>query len=135
MFSAQTKRVRPATGRPAETTARVRHAAERSRRIDERDHLSRGADVNVLTSVAEFSTMNISESLVGHLLTRNGTKYLIIKANDTSVVAAYRDASGVLQRVNVPLAEALQCLDDLDEVYVADAVEPEPVEPRFTLVD
>jgi len=97
--------------------------------------LSRGADVNVLTSVAEFSTMNISESLVGHLLTRNGTKYLIIKAHDTSVVAAYRDASGVLQRVNVPLAETLQCLDDLDEVYVADAVEPEPVEPRFTLVD
>ena len=80
--------------------------------------------------------MNISESLVGHLLTRNGTKYLIIKAHDTSVVAAYRDESGVLQRVIVPLAEALQCLDDLDEVYLSDAVEPvEAVEPRFTLVD
>ena len=76
--------------------------------------------------------MNISESLVGHLLTRNGTKYLIIKAHDTTVVAAYRDKAGNLQRVLVPLAEALQCVDDLDEVYIADA--PEPVEPQFTLV-
>jgi len=76
--------------------------------------------------------MNISESLVGHLLTRNGTKYLIIKAHDTTVVAAYRDKTGALQRVLVPLAEALQCIDDLDEVYMADA--PEPVEPQFTLV-
>ncbi len=76
--------------------------------------------------------MNISESLVGHLLTRNGTKYLIIKAHDTTVVAAYRDKDGNLQRVLVPLAEALQCIDDLDEVYMADAAEP--VEPQFTLV-
>jgi len=76
--------------------------------------------------------MNISESLVGHLLTRNGTKYLIIKAHDTTVVAAYRDKSGVLQRVLVPLAEALQCVD-LNEVYIGDAAEP--VEPQFTLVD
>ena len=76
--------------------------------------------------------MNISESLVGHLLTRNGTKYLIIKAHDTTVVAAYRDKAGNLQRVLVPLAEALQCVDDLDEVYIADA--PEPIEPQFTLV-
>jgi hypothetical protein len=76
--------------------------------------------------------MNISESLVGHLLTRNGTKYLIIKAHDTTVVAAYRDKAGNLQRVLVPLAEALQCVDDLNEVYIADA--PEPVEPQFTLV-
>jgi hypothetical protein len=79
--------------------------------------------------------MNISEALVGHLLTRNGTKYLIIKASDTDVVAAYRDNSGVLRRVLVPLAEAVQCLDDIDEVYVAEAEEPKPVEPRFTLVD
>ena len=56
--------------------------------------------------------MNISESLVGHLLTRNGTKYLIIKAHDTTVVAAYRDKAGTLQRVLIPLAEALQCVDD-----------------------
>jgi hypothetical protein len=76
--------------------------------------------------------MNISESLVGHLLTRNGTKYLIIKAHDTTVVAAYRDKSGVLQRVLVPLAEALQCVD-LNEVCIGDAAEP--VEPQFTLVD
>jgi hypothetical protein len=79
--------------------------------------------------------MNISEALVGHLLTRNGTKYLIIKAGDTDVVAAYRDKNGVLQRVLVPLAEAVQCLDDIDEVCVADAAEPQPLEPRFTLVD
>ena len=75
--------------------------------------------------------MNISESLVGLLLNRNGTKYLIIKAHDTTVVAAYRDKSGVLQRVLVPLAEALQCVD-LNEVNIADA--PGPVEPQFTLV-
>lgn len=76
--------------------------------------------------------MNISEALVGQLLTRNGTKYLIIKAHDTTVVAAYRDKDGVLQRVLVPLAEALQCVN-LDEVYIDDAAER--VEPRFTLVD
>ena len=76
--------------------------------------------------------MNISESLVGHLLTRNGTKYLIIKAHDATVVAAYRDKSGVLQRVLVPLAEALQCVD-LNEIRIGDAAEP--VEPLFTLVD
>ena len=76
--------------------------------------------------------MNISESLVGHLLTRNGIKYLIIKAHDTTVVAAYRDKTGNLQRVLVPLAEALQCVDDLDEVHMSDAAAP--VEPQFTLV-
>ena len=74
--------------------------------------------------------MNIAESLVGHLLTRNGVKYLIIKAHDTTVVAAYRDKQGALQRVLVPLAEALQCVD-LDEVDLPDAAEPE--KPRFTL--
>jgi hypothetical protein len=63
--------------------------------------------------------MNIAESLVGHLLTRNGVKYLIIKAHDTSVVAAYRDHEGMLQRVLVPLADALQCVE-LDEVDVPD---------------
>jgi hypothetical protein len=76
--------------------------------------------------------MNISESLVGHLITRNGTKYLIIKAHDTTVVAAYRDKTGNLQRVLVPLAEALQCVDDLDEVQLSDAADP--VQPQFTLV-
>ena len=81
--------------------------------------------------------MNVSESLVGLLLNRNGTKYLIIKAHDTTVVAAYRDKNGVLQRVLVPLAEALQCVD-LNELNIADAPEPfdrlERVEPQFTLV-
>ena len=77
--------------------------------------------------------MNISESLPGHLLTRNGTKYLIVKAHDSTVVAAYRDKTGTLQRVLIPLAEALQCIDDIDEVYVGDAAEP--AEPQFTLVD
>ena len=67
--------------------------------------------------------MNIAENLVGHLLTRNGTKYLIIKAHDTTVVAAYRDKAGVLQRVLVPLAEALQCVE-LDELNVQDVEEP-----------
>jgi len=75
--------------------------------------------------------MNIAESLVGHLLTRNGTKYLIIKAHDTTVVAAFRDKSGTLQRVLVPLAEALQCVD-LNEVNLPDAAEP--AERLFTLV-
>lgn len=74
--------------------------------------------------------MNIAENLVGHLLTRNGTKYLIIKAHDTTVVAAYRDKAGALQRVLVPLAEALQCVE-LDELNVRDV--EEPVEPQFTL--
>ncbi len=78
--------------------------------------------------------MNISESLVGHLLTRGGIKYLIIKAHDATVVAAYRDKTGVLQRVLVPLAEALQCVD-LNQVNIVDAVEPEPVEPHLTLVE
>ena len=78
--------------------------------------------------------MNISESLVGHLLTRGGTKYLIIKAHDTTVVAAYRDKAGVLQRVLVPLAEALQCVD-LNQVNLVDAPEPDPVEPQLTLVE
>jgi len=77
--------------------------------------------------------MNISESLPGHLLTRNGTKYLIVKAHDSTVVAAYRDKTGTLQRALIPLAEALQCLADLDEVYVSDAAEP--AQPQFTLVD
>jgi len=78
--------------------------------------------------------MNVSESLVGLLLTRNGTKYLIIKAHDTTVVAAYRDKNGVLQRVLVPLAEALQCVD-LNELNIADAPEPvERVDFQFTLV-
>jgi hypothetical protein len=77
--------------------------------------------------------MNISESLPGHLLTRNGTKYLIVKAHDSTVVAAYRDKNGMLQRALIPLAEALQCIDDVDEVYVGDAAEP--AEPQFTLVD
>ena len=77
--------------------------------------------------------MNISETLPGHLLTRNGVKYLIVKAHDSTVVAAYRDKSGTLQRVLIPLAEALQCIDDLNEVYVGDAAEP--AEPQFTLVD
>ena len=76
--------------------------------------------------------MNIAESLVGHLLTRDGTKYLIIKAHDTTVVAAYRDKSGIMQRVLIPLAEALQCVDDVNEVDLPDA--PEPVKPKFTLV-
>jgi len=31
--------------------------------------------------------MDISESLPGHLLTRNGTKYLIVKAHDSTVVS------------------------------------------------
>jgi hypothetical protein len=66
--------------------------------------------------------MNIAESLVGHLLTRNGTKYLIIKAHDTTVVAAYRDQAGALQRVSVPLAEALQCVE-LDELAIPDVAE------------
>ena len=76
--------------------------------------------------------MNIAESLVGHLLTRNGTKYLIIKAHDTSVVAAYRDKSGRMQRVLIPLAEAVQCVDDVNQVDLRDA--PKPAEPKFTLV-
>ena len=42
--------------------------------------------------------MNISESLPGHLLTRNDTKYLIVKAHDSTVVAAYRDKTGTLQK-------------------------------------
>jgi hypothetical protein len=74
--------------------------------------------------------MNIAESLVGLLLTRNGIKYLIIKAHDTTVVAAYRDKSGALQRVLVPLAEALQCVD-LNEVNLPDV--PERTEPQLTL--
>jgi len=77
--------------------------------------------------------MNISESLPGHLLTRNGTKYLIVKAHDSTVVAAYRDKNGTLQKVLIPLAEALQCIDDIDAIYVSDA--PEPAQPQFTLVD
>ena len=77
--------------------------------------------------------MDISESLPGHLLTRNGTKYLIVKAHDSTVVAAYRDKTGTLQRALIPLAEALQCLADLDEVYVSDAAEP--AKPQFTLID
>jgi hypothetical protein len=68
--------------------------------------------------------MNIAESLVGLLLTRNGTKYLIIKAHDSTVVAAYRDKSGTLQRVLVPLAEALQCVD-LNELNLAEAAAPD----------
>jgi hypothetical protein len=76
--------------------------------------------------------MNIAESLVGHLLTRDGTKYLIIKAHDTSVVAAYRDKSGTMRRVSIPLAEALQCVDDVNQVHLPDAAEP--AEPKFTLV-
>ena len=76
--------------------------------------------------------MNISESLVGHLLTRHGIKYLILKAHATTVIAAYRDKTGTLQRVLVPLAEALQCLD-LDEVNLVDA--PEPAEAQLTLVE
>ena len=77
--------------------------------------------------------MNIAESLVGHLLKRGGTKYLIIKAHDTTVEAAYRDKSGALQRVLVPLAEALQCVD-LREVNLVEA--PEPVlESQLTLVE
>jgi hypothetical protein len=68
--------------------------------------------------------MNIAESLVGLLLTRNGIKYLIIKAHDTTVVAAYRDKSGTLQRVLVPLAEALQCVD-VNELNLAEAAEPD----------
>jgi hypothetical protein len=75
--------------------------------------------------------MNIAESLVGHLLTRNGVKYLIIKAQDSAVIAAYRDHNGALQRVLVPLADALQCVD-LDELDVADVAEVEP-EHHFTL--
>jgi hypothetical protein len=76
--------------------------------------------------------MNIAESLVGHLLTRNGIKYLIIKAHDTTVVGAYRDKAGTLQRILIPLAEALQCLDDVNQVDLPDAAEP--AEPKFTLV-
>lgn len=76
--------------------------------------------------------MNIAESLVGHLLTRNGTKYLIIKAHDTTVVAAFRDKSGTMQRILIPLAEAVQCLDDVNQVNLPDAAEP--AEPKFTLV-
>src|SRR5262245_57761685 len=66
--------------------------------------------------VWRFARMSISESLPGHLLSRNGTKYLVVKVNDSTVVAAYRDKTGTLQRVLIPLAEALQCIDDLDEV-------------------
>jgi len=66
--------------------------------------------------------MNIAESLVGHLLTRNGVKYLIIKAHGSAVVAAYRDQSGTLQRVLVPLSDALQCVE-LDELDVPDVAE------------
>lgn len=66
--------------------------------------------------------MNIAESLVGHLMTRNGIKYLVIKGHDTTVVAAYRDKTGILQRVLVPLAEALQRVD-LKEVNVPDVEE------------
>lgn len=77
--------------------------------------------------------MDISESLPGHLLTRNGTKYLIVKAHDSTVVAAYRDKTGTLQKVLIPLAEALQCIDDIDEVYMSDAAEP--TQPQFTLAD
>ena len=69
--------------------------------------------------------MNIAESLVGHLLTRNGVKYLIIKAQEAAVVAAYRDHTGTLQRVLVPLADALQCVE-LDELDVPDVAETEP---------
>ena len=76
--------------------------------------------------------MNISESLVGHLLTRNGTRYLIIKAHDTTVVAAFRDKTGTMQRVLIPLTEALQCLDDVNQVNLPDA--PERAAPKFTLV-
>ena len=36
------------------------------------------------------------------------TKYLIVKAHDSTVVAAYRDKNGTLQKVLIPLAEALQ---------------------------
>jgi len=77
--------------------------------------------------------MNLSDSLPGHLLTRNGTKYLIVKVSDATVVAAYRDKMGTLQRVLIPLAEALQCIDDISPVYVGDAAEP--VTPQFTVVN
>ena len=40
----------------------------------------------------------------------------------------------MLQRVLVPLAEALQCVD-LNQVNLVDAPEPDPVEPQFTLVE
>ena len=84
--------------------------------------------------------MNIAESLVGHLLKRGGTKYLIIKAHDTFVEAAYRDKSGVLRRELVPLAEALQCVD-INQVNLVAAREPVAespqafFEPQLTLVE
>ena len=76
--------------------------------------------------------MNFAESLVGHLLTRNGTKYLIIKADETSVLAAYRDKSGRIQRALIPLAEAVQGVADVNQVDLPDA--PEPTESKYTVV-
>ncbi len=77
--------------------------------------------------------MNISESLPGHLLTRNGTKYLIVKAHDSTVVAAYRDKTGTLQTRADSARRSAAVHRRLNEVYVSDAAEP--AKPQFTLVD
>ena len=54
--------------------------------------------------------MSRYDSLVGQVFVRNGVRYTVVKCHDATVVAAMLQGHRV-QRVFVPLAHVLQCLD------------------------
>ena len=57
--------------------------------------------------------------LIGRLFTRGGVKYMIVKCEGATVVAAYR-AGNKVRRMLVPLSTALDALDST-EIEVTEA--------------
>lgn len=68
--------------------------------------------------------MRFSDNLIGRLFSWGGINFLIVEAQGDSVIAVCRNDRGLLERVRVPTAQALQTLDAI-EMTLCDAPEPQ----------